>query len=70
MGFETPPSPSYIPLFLLQLWKTRGCGTTTPELTTVKKKKMMTMTRLKKKTPSEDIDFPSLFLVFDAKGGG
>jgi hypothetical protein len=35
----------------------------------VKKVKMMTMMRLKKKTPSEDIAFPSLFLVFDAKGG-
>jgi hypothetical protein len=29
---------------------------------------MMMMTRLKK-TLSEDIAFPSLFLVFDAKGG-
>jgi hypothetical protein len=33
-----------------------------------KKKKMMTTMRLMKKTLSEDIDFPSLFLVFDAKG--
>jgi hypothetical protein len=30
---------------------------------------MTTMTRLKKKTPSEDNTFPSLFLVFDVKGG-
>jgi hypothetical protein len=34
-----------------------------------KKKKMTTVMRLKRKTPSEDIIFPSLFLVFDAKGG-
>jgi hypothetical protein len=51
------------------LWKIRGRGTATPEAKTVKKKKMTMMTRLKKKTLSEDIDFPSLFLVFDAKGG-
>jgi hypothetical protein len=60
-----PPSPSYFPLFLVQLWKTYGRGTTTPEVKTAKK-----MTAgLKKKTLSEDIAFPSLFLVFDAKGG-
>jgi hypothetical protein len=32
------------------------------------KKKMMMMMRLKR-SPSEDVIFPSLFLVFDAKGG-
>jgi hypothetical protein len=68
MGFETP-SPSSIPLFLLQLWKTRGRGTAMPKVKTAKKKKMTMMTSLKKKTPSEDVAFPSLFLVFDAKGG-
>jgi hypothetical protein len=62
-----PPSPSSIHLFLLQLWKTRGRGTATLEAKTMKKK--MTTTRLKKKTLCEDIAFPSLFLVFDAKGG-
>jgi hypothetical protein len=66
-GFETP-KPSSIPLFLLQLWKTHGHGTVTPEAKTMKKKMTMT-TRLKKKTLSEDIIFPSFFLVFDAKGG-
>jgi hypothetical protein len=67
MGFETPEPVVYPPLPPLDV-EDHGRGTATLEVKTVKKKLMTTM-RLKKKTPSEDIDFPSLFLVFDAKGG-
>jgi hypothetical protein len=66
MGFETP-EPIVYPPFLLQLWKTHGRGTAKSEVKTTKKKKMTTTTRLKK-TPSEDIVFSSLFLMFYAKG--
>jgi hypothetical protein len=50
-------------LFLLPLWKTLGLGTATPMA-------MMKMTMMKKlkRTLNEVAAFPSLFLVFDAKG--
>jgi hypothetical protein len=63
MGFETPPSPLSTLLFLLPLWKTLGFCTAT--LTTMMK---MTMMKRSKRCLSEVTAFPSLFLVFDAKG--
>jgi hypothetical protein len=53
-------------LFLLPLWKTLGFGTAMP-MTMVK---TMTKSMMRsKRSLSEDVAFPSLFLVLDAKEG-
>jgi hypothetical protein len=54
MGFETPLWLSSIHLFLLQLWKTAGCGIATPTDKTKMKMKTMMMTARLRKNQSED----------------
>jgi hypothetical protein len=53
-------------LFLLPLWKTLGLGTA---MSTTMVKTMMKPLMRSKRSLSEDIGFPSSFLVLDVKGG-